>query len=1276
MPSLSPLFALIIGIDDWLWPKMPGLRGCVNDVELMRRVLQDRFGVPDENVLTLTNQAATRDAITNAFRTQFIDRAKQWRQSGGKDPEPAFVFHYSGHGSRARDASGTQPDGLDETIVPYDSRVGDVYDIKDWELAQWLGELTSYTENVTIILDCCHSGSGTRSIDSLGTRRLGPVDLRNQPQIRPPGQTGLPVGPGHDWNAHRLKGANWNSGNQIDLNSTATRSAHDDQDSVSGNCKYVLLAACRNFEFAEEYTINVSPPVDCDVPASTTETDSPTATKNAGNAEPAADANSLAKAVKKHGAFTWFLAKELMSLSDGQTTTYRDLQQRVQYEVLNRYPSQSPQCEGDRDRILFGGVRPRRDTSLLISRVDQDRVWVDGGAVHGLVVGQSMDVYSPDAKTFANSVPIGRLRVINVGSVHSVCRVETGEAVLHGRVPMPIPSSSPRRHQVAVAVSDSAVRAALIRRLGANDIDPYIEVAQSVDQLPNSHHTDGADFCIVESGSQLQLRGADGRSLVEPSDIADVSKVVQNLAAICRFNNALGLSNASPDSALDGKISVQFFLAGEADPASDDKRRRVRSVRPVPTTAEGLPIVEIDTPIAIEVVNHSDQPVFVEAISFGHDYAIIPLTAELTAPGNRKRVGPGSALWFGRDMSDLEIVFMLPQDADQANCFVEVRESLKVIATVEETDFDVLKQDGLAIPTNTATRSSMAPGSALDHLLNQAMAGSRALGARRKQDATSDWTAVVQQYVVAKPDSQCAQTLAGGSSVWIDAYDTSVTAPEGFDCQVQVVSSHSAARSVHDDPAQHNGAGQDAMPSQRRDRPSGPLWESGALRPFAFAAKRCATPVGDAIEITADPDAMELISDDRPIQISIAGSSGVDQPVAGQATQGRGRWMAIAWDAGCAYPVGQGDSLADISVSWLPPAANGEPAGDHEPVQAVRRGLLRTIRLYLYQVCDWESPELGLHAVRLVPADDVGTDRLLRGERTVDSPHGQLRYRTWTAADNPNAGPSDGRRVLLVVHGFSSSSQAALDDLQEIVGDEMSDYEVVLVFDFETFHTPIAESAKQLAKALVDAGIAADDGMKLDVLATGMGAILARSLIEQFGGHAWVDRCFLAGVPNDGTALMKAKSALPWIGTAILNLGGPHPAALFFSAALKKLESDAAALADLVPGSGFLRGLEAAAGAVDPKLPYEVIAGLYQVADPNQASADDWSSRWIAAGLVGVGLGARVLFADGHDLIVNSSSVTSVPVKDLRIHTVDCHHFAYFRSDAVGQVLSQWMDRT
>ncbi len=127
------LFALLVGIDTYL--AVNGLRGCVNDVEAMRVLLMNRYGVPEQRIRMLTNERATRDNILNGFEEHLIT-----------NPEIRFgdqiLFHYSGHGSQmtARPED-YEPDGLSETIVPYDSRTADIFDIRDKVLAALLDRL-------------------------------------------------------------------------------------------------------------------------------------------------------------------------------------------------------------------------------------------------------------------------------------------------------------------------------------------------------------------------------------------------------------------------------------------------------------------------------------------------------------------------------------------------------------------------------------------------------------------------------------------------------------------------------------------------------------------------------------------------------------------------------------------------------------------------------------------------------------------------------------------------------------------------------------------------------------------------------------------------------------------------------------------------------------------------------------------------------------------------------------------------------------------------------
>ncbi len=150
----SPLYALLIGIDAYISPTLPTLQGCRNDVTLIASVLRSRFGVEEKQLRIMVDEEATRAGIKQAFREHLIDPARRCHETG--EACPACLFHYSGHGSLARDATET---AIDEAILSYDSREPNILDIRDWELRQLFDELARYTPHITVILDTCISGS-------------------------------------------------------------------------------------------------------------------------------------------------------------------------------------------------------------------------------------------------------------------------------------------------------------------------------------------------------------------------------------------------------------------------------------------------------------------------------------------------------------------------------------------------------------------------------------------------------------------------------------------------------------------------------------------------------------------------------------------------------------------------------------------------------------------------------------------------------------------------------------------------------------------------------------------------------------------------------------------------------------------------------------------------------------------------------------------------------------------------------------------------------------
>lgn len=144
--------ALLIGINKY--KAVPKLQGSLNDIETMRQILMTRWGFPEELITVVTDGQATRAGMLAAL-TQFVQAT---------EPNDSVYVHYSGHGSQVEDLNGDEPDDhLDETLVPQDGRSGDVRDITDDELDEIFSRMKA--KRALIVLDSCHSGTATRSLD-------------------------------------------------------------------------------------------------------------------------------------------------------------------------------------------------------------------------------------------------------------------------------------------------------------------------------------------------------------------------------------------------------------------------------------------------------------------------------------------------------------------------------------------------------------------------------------------------------------------------------------------------------------------------------------------------------------------------------------------------------------------------------------------------------------------------------------------------------------------------------------------------------------------------------------------------------------------------------------------------------------------------------------------------------------------------------------------------------------------------------------------------------
>ncbi|MDM8541873.1 caspase family protein [Desulfococcaceae bacterium HSG9] len=166
--------ALLIGINDYRGTNLDPLQGCVNDVELIKEILHNKYEFKDERITVLKNADAKHTDIEKAIRN-LCARIR---------PGDAVYIHYSGHGSFRSDLNNEdEREKQDQTWVSYGARSGrfagiDNHDILDDELNEWLQPVFAKTQQAIFVSDSCHSASVTRGDVVM---RGGPPDEKAHP---------------------------------------------------------------------------------------------------------------------------------------------------------------------------------------------------------------------------------------------------------------------------------------------------------------------------------------------------------------------------------------------------------------------------------------------------------------------------------------------------------------------------------------------------------------------------------------------------------------------------------------------------------------------------------------------------------------------------------------------------------------------------------------------------------------------------------------------------------------------------------------------------------------------------------------------------------------------------------------------------------------------------------------------------------------------------------------------------------------------------------------
>ncbi|MGR9285807.1 trypsin-like serine protease (plasmid) [Rhizobium leguminosarum] len=172
--------ALLIGIDDYEMREAK-LTGSATDVKAMQVFLAKTLAYRPEQIHTLTNRKATREAILAEIDDWLV------RQS---TPGSRVFLYFSGQGSEEMGAEATTSPTLvavDAKLVREGGKVTVTNQIRETEIAARLNSLKD--RRVTLLIDACHVGPGSRSAVAApsGTVRcLGPALAA----LEPPNKSG------------------------------------------------------------------------------------------------------------------------------------------------------------------------------------------------------------------------------------------------------------------------------------------------------------------------------------------------------------------------------------------------------------------------------------------------------------------------------------------------------------------------------------------------------------------------------------------------------------------------------------------------------------------------------------------------------------------------------------------------------------------------------------------------------------------------------------------------------------------------------------------------------------------------------------------------------------------------------------------------------------------------------------------------------------------------------------------------------------------------------
>ena len=401
---------------------------------------------------------------------------------------------------------------------------------------------------------------------------------------------------------------------------------------------YVLLAACRDSEFAYEYAVNGG--------------------------------------TQRNGALTYWMIDTLTSVAiNGKPLTYKLLHDRINAQIQSKFPQQTPMILGESDRLVFGADRWSTPFTINVIRVipgkvnSETQVTLNAGQAQGLSKGTRFSIYPLETTDFTDIEK--RVAIVEISklpgaseSVATVVKPSEGGIAGNGQIESGAPAimvSAPVDLIQRVRFTDHKVEGDREHELPSNLVGRQKEALDKVRQALNGNgwvveekegETALYQVAVDQEGNYEICRNMplpNLRPLLSIDDPTAPKRVVDRLVHLAKYQAVESLDNSS--SKLAQAIDVE--LLHEDRTAFDNPKN---------------PVVNNGDIVCLRLTNKGSQPLKVAVLDIEPVWAVSQLPiGGLDTPFFNLAAGA---------KQEIELSMSLPDD----EAYQQAREVFKVFA--------------------------------------------------------------------------------------------------------------------------------------------------------------------------------------------------------------------------------------------------------------------------------------------------------------------------------------------------------------------------------------------------------------------------------------------------------------------------------------------------------------------------------------------------------------------------------------------------------------------